>query len=290
MQTQDGWRESQFRLPDGRQLGYAECGDPAGKPLVYFHGGLSSRLDIMFAARTCKEKGIRLIAPDRPGIGLSDRKPQRTLLDWPDDVAHLMDHLSIDKAFVLGWSAGGPFSLACAYKIPQRLHRAGTSGCVAPMVWPGSVEDLGLEADRILISNARHAPALVPLILRASKLIPPQMLKSSLLREVSSQSDKKIVQEMSLKEATEFFLEALRPGVDGTADDYRAISIDWGFQVSDIQAPVYMWQGAEDNLVPPSHSKYLERKMPNAKHFKVPEAGHFLLHKHLDAVLTDLTT
>lgn len=83
--------DMRIRLSDGCHLGYAEYGDPDGKPVVYFHGGLSSRLDIAFAALFCQTRGIRLLSIDRPGIGLSDFQPNRMLLDWPDDICeHLM--------------------------------------------------------------------------------------------------------------------------------------------------------------------------------------------------------
>lgn len=52
-------------------LGYADWGDPGGAPVIYCHGGLSSRVDIAWASRFCAERGVRLIAPDRPGSGLS---------------------------------------------------------------------------------------------------------------------------------------------------------------------------------------------------------------------------
>ena len=70
-----------IRLKDGRTLGYAQYGDPKGKTILYFLGGISSRLDIAFAAKYCSERNIRLIAPDRPGTGISSPRPNRSLLD-----------------------------------------------------------------------------------------------------------------------------------------------------------------------------------------------------------------
>ena len=99
-------------LKDGRKLAYAEWGDPAGKPVFHFHGSSGSRLE-----RPPDEKvltGIRLITIDRPGHGLSDFKPGYRLLDWPDDVTALADHLGINKFAVEGWSFGGPYAIACA--------------------------------------------------------------------------------------------------------------------------------------------------------------------------------
>src|SRR5947209_14262034 len=110
-------------LPDGRRLGYAEVGEPRGKPVLYFHGVPGSRLD--FTAARCDEAlravAVRFIGADRPGFGLSDKKPGRGHADWPADVSALADSLELDRFAVLGYSRGGPYALACAALIPERL-------------------------------------------------------------------------------------------------------------------------------------------------------------------------
>jgi pimeloyl-ACP methyl ester carboxylesterase len=66
-------------LPDGRRLGHADFGDPEGAPLLHLHGTPGSRLD--FATdrydAALREAGVRFIAVDRPGFGMSDPKPGR---------------------------------------------------------------------------------------------------------------------------------------------------------------------------------------------------------------------
>mgnify|MGYP001085269277 CR=1 FL=1 len=122
-----------IRLKDGRLLGYAEFGDPAGKPIFHFHGIPSSRLEGKYADEVAAKHGVRLIAVDRPGIGLSDFKPKRTILDWPDDVVELADALEIVRFVVEGISGGGPYSAACAYKIPNRLTAAAIISGLGPI-------------------------------------------------------------------------------------------------------------------------------------------------------------
>ncbi len=73
-----------LRLEDGRLLGYAVYGDPEGWPIFYFHGFPGSRLEAQLADRVAARMGIRLIALDRPGFGLSDFKPRRTIFEWPE--------------------------------------------------------------------------------------------------------------------------------------------------------------------------------------------------------------
>lgn len=89
-------------LKDNRTLAYADYGYPAGKPVFHFHGSSSSRLEHPQNVSILLDLGIRLITIDRPGHGLSDFKPNRQLLDWPDDVAALADHLGIEKFAISG--------------------------------------------------------------------------------------------------------------------------------------------------------------------------------------------
>jgi hypothetical protein len=78
-----------IRLRGGRRLGYAEWGDPRGGPLLFFHGWPGSRIEARLGDKAASVSGVRLIAIDRPGMGLSDFQPGRTLLDWPADVVQV---------------------------------------------------------------------------------------------------------------------------------------------------------------------------------------------------------
>jgi len=86
-----------IKLKDGRMLGYIDLGKSDGKPLFHFNGFPGSRLEVTILADRAIEKNIRVIGIDRPGMGLSDFKKNRTLLDWPDDVVELADALGIDN-------------------------------------------------------------------------------------------------------------------------------------------------------------------------------------------------
>ncbi len=114
-----------IRLRDGGRLGYAEWGDTDGRPLLYFHGWPGARVEGRLGAEVARAKGIRFIALDRPGMGLSDYQPRRTFVDWPIDVAELAAALGLDRFAVLGISGGGPYAAACAWKLSERLTGAG---------------------------------------------------------------------------------------------------------------------------------------------------------------------
>src|SRR5512134_1025951 len=80
-----------FRLADGRDLGYAEYGDPQGRPLFYFHGWPSSRIEFsgLNGDEIAAQLKIRVIAVDRPGFGLSSYQPHHRFVDWPRDICSL---------------------------------------------------------------------------------------------------------------------------------------------------------------------------------------------------------
>ncbi|KAK3203099.1 hypothetical protein GRF29_112g262738 [Pseudopithomyces chartarum] len=103
-------RESDtLTLPDARILSFATYGSPVPSTSVfYFHSFASSRKEGKIFHTAAAKLGIRLVCPDRPGLGNSSPQPDRTFLDWPEDVLALAEHLKIRRFYVLGWSGGGP--------------------------------------------------------------------------------------------------------------------------------------------------------------------------------------
>ncbi len=280
-------RDHTIALPDGRTLGYAQYGDGEGKPLLYFHGGVSSRLDIAFAHQYCQERAVKIIAPDRPGIGISSLSRHRTMLDWASDVQCLLNQLSIDRLPLLAWSLGGSYAYACAYKIPERFSKIATVGGASPLISPVSLNDLGMWTDRFLLCCPPYLQWLLALIVSLGGKLPPAMVKKILLSEVSS-CDRAIIAPMTDYEASHFIIESTSQGGWGVVDDYNAYANDWQFAVENIISDITLWQGADDSLCPRAMTDYLAERIQNATLKIVPEQGHFLLHRHLSQVLDDL--
>ncbi len=166
-----------IRLKDGRKLGYAEYGDATGDALFYFHGWPSSRLQASGLDEEAKRLKIRVIAPDRPGYGLSDYAPNRTLLDWADDVIELADCLHIKKFAVVGVSGGGPYAAVCAYKIPEdRLTKVGIVVGLAPTNIEGVLTGMA-PINKFIWRNYHRFPFLIKLsasvaFLQARRFLP----------------------------------------------------------------------------------------------------------------------
>lgn len=276
-----------LRLHDGRLLGYGEFGDPGGRPLLFFHGFPGSRLQASLGAAAAARAGVRIIAPDRPGMGLSDFKPGRALLDWPDDVVELADALGIDRFVAAGVSGGGPYAAACAFKIPQRLVRVGIISGLGPFDQPAAAEGMG-PAGRLLFGVARRAPWLMHgpawLLAQGVRHFPDRFM--ALTERALPASDRAILSRPDVRRAfLEDAAEAFRAGPRGAAWDAVLYGRPWGFRLQDIAVPVYLWHGEADTEVPVSMGRYQANAIPNCQATFFLGEGHFLVVDRIEEIL-----
>src|SRR5882757_9139902 len=132
--------EGNVAVGDDRQLGFAEFGDPQGRAVFWLHGTPGARRQIPTEARVYAElTHIRLIGVDRPGIGSSTPFQYPNVLAFADDLRTIADVLGIDQMAVIGLSGGGPYTLACAAAMSDRIVLAGVLGGVAPSVGPDAI-------------------------------------------------------------------------------------------------------------------------------------------------------
>jgi len=255
-----------MQLNDGRTIGYAEYGDSAGKPLLYFHGHPGARYEAEFLAERAKEGGVRLIGVDRPGLGLSTYQARRHLLDWPDDIVELTDYLQIDRFAVVGFSGGGPYALACAFKIPERLTACGT------------VSGVG-RASHLLSFFSTWLPWLV-LPMTRRYFVTEERAKKSLARLTTKWAtpDQKALTVPGANDTLiASLVEGLRQGTRGAAHDGKLIgSRNWGFELESITFPnVYLWHGELDKDIPVALAREITKKLTQLKASFYPNDAHF---------------
>jgi pimeloyl-ACP methyl ester carboxylesterase len=267
-------------LADGRALAYDEHGDPDGTPVLSFHGGLSSRLDAAPAHQAARALGIRLIAPDRPGIGRSTYQAGRRLLDWPPDVTELADALGLERFAVMGWSCGGAYAAACAARLPDRVTGTALLASVVPLDVFGTTRGLTTD-DRVALFLVRRAPWLASGVMR---LTIAGASDARLYREMCRSFpavDRAVLRECrSPTEAVAFVKESMRQGTAGCLQDYRIFGAPWGFDLEEITGPVQIWEGTEDHTGPPEYRQLLLRHLPQATLTLVPDEGHLSLLPH----------
>ena len=122
-----------LRLGDGRRIGYAEFGDPQGSTVLAFHGTPGSRLMFALTDEAARARGLRIIAPERPGYGLSDFHHRTSLAQTAEDMTAFADALGLERFAMIGVSGGGPFAIAAAAAMPERTVLLGVISPVGPI-------------------------------------------------------------------------------------------------------------------------------------------------------------
>ncbi len=277
-------------LQDGRVLGFAECGDLAGRTVLYFHASGSSRLERPADESILAELGIRFVTVDRPGHGLSYPQPGRRLLDWPDDVGQLADHLGIADFHVIGWSAGGAPALACAAKLPERVLAVAVVSGVSPPDCPGQYKGLPL-ANRLWKFGARRIPALVRLIRRAAyPLIMGDLEDAGRTMSMSFPlEDQRLLDEPeALRRFAQDIQEGYRQGWEGPVQDDIVNAQSWGFRLEDIAQRVDLWHGEIDENIGLHHAHCLHSRLPHSRLTVWEGEAHLALMVHWREILAAL--
>ncbi len=273
----------QFLLPEGRKLGYDEYGPPDGKPVFYFHGSPSARVEFTLFGDDAllQSLGVRLIAVDRPGVGLSSFQPHRRLLDLPSDLLALADHLNFQSFAILAYSLGGPYGLACAYAIPERLTKVGIVSGSALFTEPDLMQDIN-DGTRRYLNLPREKPLASRLflgIMRTTVRFMPRMLvanATSLLPE----PDRAVVADPEIqKRFIAMVREAFRQGTAGAFHESLLAVTDWAFRLQDIRMPVLIWHGDADRNVPVAMARFAAGAIPGCQAYYYPGEGHLSLFK-----------
>ncbi len=270
-------------------MGFAEYGAADGRPLVYCHGLPASRLEAALTAGAAKRLGLRVIAPDRPGYGLSQERPGRTLADWPLDLEQLADALGIGAFAVLGVSGGGPYAAACAWRLARRLTAVGIVGGLGRLDRRGADREMRLPA-RLTFWGVRRLPRLMRGVYRG--LLGPLIHRFpeaalGLLTVAAPAVDGEILRRPEIRGLLLASIrEALRQGTRAVARDLELYAAPWGFEPAAIALPVHLWHGELDATVPVVMGRRLAAAIPGCQARFLPAEGHFSLPiGHMEEIL-----
>lgn len=279
--------DSTMTLADGRELAYAELGEPTGPLVFYFHGAPGSRLEVAGMDEDFARNSVRVVSPERPGCGRSSPQPGRRRSDWARDVAALADHLGHRQFAVCGMSSGGPYAVACAALLPDRVVAAAVVAGVTDVAWPGFfdeyekawpdlVELMGCRdeaagkawCDRHFGADGVGFPGQAPPMGRADR---------SFLRDPAR---------------AEPFLgsmrESFRQGTGGFAHEKMLEGQPWEFDPAIITAPTRVLHGETDGMCPIGHSRHTAEMIPSAALEVMPEHGHLSIMTELPAIAASL--
>ena len=277
--------EAEMALSDGRTLAYALWGDPDGDTVLLFHGAPGSRFFVPDPGVTA-EAGVCLVTVDRPGYGRSAPDPIRQILDWPNDILQLAVTLQATQFSIVAHSSGGPYALACAVRMPERVSGIALVSCVAPY----ELDSPGLDdEDRALTRLARHDPdrAAAEFAGNATWLAlhPERFLDLPRPDPDAQLMNDNAIRNMFLKAVS----EAVRQGIDAYARECVLERRPWGFALADLPAEVSIWQGERDETVPPEQAVHLHSGLSHSTYRLDPDAGHGLILRRWAEILSDVT-
>jgi len=281
--------EEAITLPDGRRLGYALLGDPCGFPVVYCHGFPSSRLEARRVGVVAGDLGAMVIAPDRPGIGLSDFQPQRRILDWPEDLRHLTAALGIERFSLLGCSGGLPYAVAAAYRLADRVFRLASLSGLGPTDDAALTRSMG-GAARFGFHLARHRPRLFDLAYGTLGRLVARFPGLVFLLNEATPPDQRVLKQAEVRNNLRCaIVEAFRQGHRGPLHELRLLAQPWAFDPQEITTPVDIWHSCQDHVVPLAMAEALARRMPQAVLTRLEDDGHISpIYEHGHRILQPL--
>lgn len=286
-------RDETVTLPDGRRLAYTEWGLPDGEPVLYFHGMPGSRLWCPDEMAT-SEAEVRLIMPDRPGIGRSDPLEGRTLADWPKDVEALADAVQISTFAVVGVSGGGQYAAACAALIPERLSGVAlvSSRPLTKYNWAErpDAEEAWSPEQRAQFELARNDPPAAANLAAAEFADEVNQLEGhpELLHQEleAAEGDRWFFEDASRVAIFDAYIrETWRQGLDAVKWELIDVFLPWGFRLADISIPVSIWHGRQDPWVQQSDIDFQASTIAKSSVVTWADSGHLAFVKHWTEII-----
>jgi pimeloyl-ACP methyl ester carboxylesterase len=274
-------RDLQITLSGRRVLAYTEIGERDWPCLVFFHGAPISRLHLAYLEDRFLDTRLRIVSPDRPGYGRSSPQPGRSLADWADDVQALTDAIGVDRFLVSGHSSGGPYAVACAALLAERIVAGIVMGGVTDMGWPGAWE--GYSAMESALMRVPDPAAAVAWCTETFGRDGERFHTVSDF-EFGTPDNALFADRRAGPALTSAVAEAFRQGVVGYAHDVVVQGRPWPFDPGRIAAPMEVVHGELDRTVPLAHSRHTSALIPGSTLRVVPGHAHMTLVHELPAM------
>ena len=284
-----------LEMPDGRRIDFTVSGPADGVPLVFHHGTPGAKTKARHIERAAHDRGLRLVGLSRAGYGDSTRRPGRDVADIAVDVASILDQLGARRCLVAGASGGGPHSLATAALLPDRVAGAAVIAGITPPDAAGLDFLAGMGEQNIVeFGQAREGEAVLRPALAAEA---PALRRADVAGLIAALDtllpdvDRAVLTDEFGADMVKNFAEALRTGVDGWVDDDLAFVKPWGFDLTAIRVPTFVWHGVEDKMAPFAHGEWLAANIPGVKPHLMSGHGHLSIGvREIGAMLDELMT
>ncbi len=271
------------------RVSYSRRGKPGGLPVLFLHGWFTSQHEQFASDSLLEEHGLDWFTLNRPGYGRSAWNSRDTFRDWAQRVDIWANALSLDQFHIMGFSGGGPYAMACAHFLPQRVVTLTLIGSLAPF-HPGHCPQRapwGLAGGWLL----RHSPSVGEWLFRALDPIRrwrPKDFEDWQTRAMhpADQAIWQVPGRLAMREAAH--AEAFAQGARHIVSDLRLSALPWDFDARAIRCPTVIHVGAEDLQVPPQASRWLAAQIPGARLLEYPQQGHYLHFANAREVLREI--
>lgn len=278
---------------DGRALDVWLAGPADGEPVLFHHGTPGSAMPFDHHVAEMAARGLRFVGISRPGYGSSSRHEGRTVADVAADTRAVLDHLRIERAWVLGWSGGGPHALACAALLPDRVRGTALIAGVAPYPAEGLDWMAGMGAENVAefgaaLAGPEQLRGFIEPFTDVLRNVRPEEVTDA-FGDLIDDVDRDSVTEGLARYLADGDHEAMRVSSWGWLDDDLAFTRPWGFDPASIQGSVHVWQGGHDRMVPYAHGEWLSTHVGGACPHLSPDGGHLSLAvERFGAILDEL--
>ncbi|MBK5929533.1 hypothetical protein CCR82_03030 [Halochromatium salexigens] len=291
----------------GRRIAFSQLGAADGQPLIYAHGFPSSRREAWLLRDAARAVGARVISLDRPGYGDSDPDPKRRITDWPDDVLCVADALGLERFGLIGVSGGGPYVLACAWRLAQaeaesqslepqglqgRLTRCGLVCPLGPIYRDEQLEQMHWAA-RTNLRIGRQGDWLTDLVFggpTTAMLERWPALVENTRSLVAPAADRAVLAEPETNAVlNRTIADAMRNGAPGARRDLYLYTHDWDIDFQRIALPIRLWHGQADGTVSIDHARWYAEQLPHATLTELADEGHYSVpFRYSRAILAEL--
>jgi pimeloyl-ACP methyl ester carboxylesterase len=290
------YREQLIDLPDGRTLEVATLGTPTGSTVFFHHGTPGTTRTLKMFEPLLELGDFYLVTASRPAYGQSSRDEGHQIASAVDDAKAALARVGRKRYVALGWSGGGPRSLASA-ALDNDCLGAVALASIAPAdvdfdwtdgMGPENVTEFALAKE----GGAPYEEYMAAVGEEIAKLTGDNLydLFGGLLPDADRAA-------LSDDEYRQTFVDSMTYGFAngwrGYFDDNVAAISPWGFDVSNIDKRVHLFYGDADLMVPPTHGAWLTRNIPRVVTHRRANEGHVSIYsEHFDElaeVLTDLS-
>jgi pimeloyl-ACP methyl ester carboxylesterase len=279
-------------MRDGRKLEVTEFGDHTGHPAFFFHGLIGSHHQAAYIAEEAGRAGLRIIAPNRPGVGHSEFVARKTALEAVPDVEDVATALGLDEFSLIGISGGTPYALAALSRLAERVKTVTVISGMGPMNLREALRGMDRRR-RITLAIGSRWPAVARRgFQRAAErfranpvnLLDRLIMTWSLADQIVFK--RKSVYDLFMQDLHHVFTLGAGPI---TLAHELALYRNYGVSLRDLPRDkmITLWHGLSDNIVPPAMACAMALSLPCCEAHLVP-GGHFVAVDIADRIIARL--